>query len=56
MFRARFEKVEKADVRERELKKETERVIMTAEEEEEERRRRQFITDMMNQLFIDDFK
>ena len=55
MFRPRFEKVEKADVREREMKKETER-IMTAEEEEEERRRRQFITDMMNQLFIDDFK
>lgn len=54
MFRARFEKVEKADVREREMKKETVRV-MTAEEEEEERRRRQFITDMMNQLFIDDF-
>ena len=56
MFRPRFEKVEKADVREIEMKKEIERVIMTAEEEEEERRRRQFITDMMNQLFIDDFK
>lgn len=56
MFRARFERVEKSDVREREVKEATERIVMTAEEEEEERKRRQFITDMMNQLFIDDFK
>ena len=56
MFRPRFERVEKADVREREMKKETERVIMSAEEEEEERKRRQFINDMMNELFRDDFE
>lgn len=55
MFRGRFEKVE-AKAADREVKEITERVVMTAEEEEEERRRRQFITDMMNQLFIDDFK
>ena len=55
MFRPRFEKVEKADVRKCKEVKETER-IMTAEEEEEERRRRQFITDMMNELFRDDFE
>lgn len=52
--RRRFEKVE-TKAADREVK-ETERAIITAEEEEEERRRRQFITDMMNQLFIDDFK
>jgi hypothetical protein len=56
MFRPRFERVEKADVRERKEVREAERVIMTAEEEEEERRRRQFITDMMNELFKDDFE
>ena len=55
MFRPRFEKVEKADVRERKEIRETER-IMTAEEEEEERRRRQFINDMMSELFKDDFE
>lgn len=54
MFRGRFEKTEVVD-RCKEIK-EAERVIMTAEEEEEERRRRQFITDMMNDLFIDDFE
>ena len=55
MFRPRFEKVEKADVRECKQMKETER-IMTAEEEEEERKRRQFINDMMSELFKDDFE
>ena len=56
MFRARFERVEKADVREREVKETIERVIMTAEEEEEERKHRQFINDMMSELFKDDFE
>lgn len=55
MFRPRFEKVE-AKAADREIKEATERIVMTAEEEEEERRRRQFITDMMNELFKDDFE
>ena len=55
MFRPRFEKVEKADVRERKEIRETERVVMTLEEEEE-RKRRQFINDMMSELFKDDFE
>ena len=56
MFRPRFEKVEKADVRERKEMRETERVVMTLDEEEEERKRRQFINDMMSELFKDDFE
>ena len=56
MFRARFERVEKADVREREVKETTERIVRTIEEEEEERKRRQFINDMMSELFKDDFE
>ena len=55
MFRPRFEKVE-AKAADREVKEATERIAITAEEEEEERRRRQFITDMMNELFKDDFE
>lgn len=56
MFRARFERVEKADVREREVKETTERIVRNIEEEEEERKRRQFINDMMSELFKDDFE
>lgn len=52
MFRPRFEKVE-AKAADREVKEATERIVITAEEE---RRRRQFITDMMNELFKDDFE
>lgn len=54
MFRGRFEKVG-AKAADREVKEITERVVMTAEEEEE-RRCRQFINDMMNELFRDDFE
>ncbi len=55
MFRGRFEKVEAKAV-DREVKETTEKIVRTIEEEEEERRRRQFINDMMNELFRDDFE